>query len=90
MPRAADLPVVERVADGHHGDHGRVLAVWSGHAEGERHLLQEDDHGDADGEALDHRPGHVGEEPAETEEREAITMSDAGDQPDHDSTASAP
>ena len=37
------------------------------HAEGRRDLLQEDDHGDAEGEPLDHRPGKQGHGPAELE-----------------------
>ncbi len=47
------------------GDDNGVLAVWSGDADGGRDLLEEDDEGDSEGESLDHRPGHVGEEPAD-------------------------
>ena len=34
----------------------------------ERHLLEEDDRGDADGEAFDHRPGDEGHRPAEPQQ----------------------
>ena len=50
-----------------------TTAVFSpsglGDAERSRDLLQEDDGGDADGEALDHRPRDVGEVAAETGQR---------------------
>ena len=54
-------PVVDGVAQGLEGGDQHVLGIRSGHAERDGHLLEEDDHGDAEGEPLDHRPGHVGE-----------------------------
>ena len=44
-----------------------VLPGRLGHAQRGRHLLQEDDAGDPDGEPLDHRPRDVGEEAAESQ-----------------------
>ena len=62
VPSAARLPVAERRrAAARAGDGRGVLALGLGDAERGGHLLQEDDHGDADGEALDHRPRDVGE-----------------------------
>ena len=43
----------------------RVLAFRLGDTERRRHLLEEDDDGDAEREAFDHRPRHEGEEPPE-------------------------
>ena len=47
------------------GHHRGARAPWPGDAQRRRHLLQKDDHGDADREALHHRPGHVGDGPAQ-------------------------
>ena len=75
------LPVGERVAHRPHGDRGGVLAVRLGDAERGRDLLQEDDHGDADREPLDHRPRHVRQVAPEAAERGGDDQH-AGDQPD--------
>ncbi len=73
----------QRLADGTHGDGGGVLTIRFRYTEGSRHLLQEDDEGDADGEAFDHRPGDVGEEAADAGERRHHDHH-AGHDPDHD------
>ena len=65
-----------------HGHHRGVLAGRLGHAEGGGDLLQEDDDGDADGEALDHGPRDVGQAPTEARER--------GDQDQHAGHAARP
>ena len=74
--------VAERVADGPCRDDRRVLAVGLGDAERGGHLLEEDDHRDADGEALDHRPRDVREVAAEPQRTPRRNDQHAGDQAD--------
>ena len=50
------------------GRDGGVAARSGFDAEGGRDLLEEDDHGDPEGESLDHRPGKQGHDPAELED----------------------
>ena len=64
-----EIPAVERATDRLRGDERGALASRLRDAQCRRHLLQEDDHRDADREALDHRPGHVREIAAEPGER---------------------
>ena len=59
-----------------HRDGRGVLAGGLRDPECGRHLLQEDDRRDADGEALDHRPRYEREEPAEPQRRPTPARSD--------------
>ena len=66
VPRRAQP---ERVAQRAHRDRSGVLAVRLGDAQRRGHLLQEDDHGDADREAFDDGPRDVGEIATDAGER---------------------
>ena len=61
-------PVTDGVGDGLGGDEGGVVAFGFGDAERGGDLLEEDDDRDAEGEALDDRPGDVGQDPTEPQE----------------------
>ncbi len=89
-PRAAAVSAGERVTQGAEGDDGGVLPLRTLDAEGGGHLLQEDDHGDAEGEALDDRPRHVGEVATEPEHPGGEDHHPGQHADDHDGVGAVP
>ncbi len=78
-----DRQGTECISDRLARDDRGVVAVGFGDPEGGGHLLQEDDHRDAEGESLDDGPRYVGEYPTEPEQA-GRDDEDSGEHPDDD------